>query len=106
MDIVRKKTDARAGRGGVRCYCCGGLKKDRRLTRAVRRVGKQEFRARLREGNAKGDVMKKTYILKRDGEEVARGDEFELLKYMHRKHSFSMDWACKHEGYSVEVAQA
>lgn len=48
MDIVRKKTDARAGRGGVKCYCCGGVKKDRLLGRAVRRTGKQEFRARLR----------------------------------------------------------
>lgn len=47
-------------------------------------------------------MQRQQFILKRDGKEVARGDEFELLKFVQRKHSCSFDWACKYEGYSVE----
>jgi hypothetical protein len=45
----------------------------------------------------------RTFILKRDGEEVARGDEFALLKFIQRKHSYSMDHALRYEGYSVSL---
>lgn len=48
----------------------------------------------------------KTYILKRDGVEVERGDEFALLAYIHRTHSFSFDHALRFEGYSVEEGEA
>ena len=48
----------------------------------------------------------KTYILKRDGVEVERGDEFALIAYIHRAHSFSFDHALRFEGYSVERASA
>jgi hypothetical protein len=41
------------------------------------------------------------FILKRDGEFVLRGTEFDIYKHIHRKHSFSVDWACAHEGYEI-----
>ena len=50
-------------------------------------------------------VGRQQFILKRDGEEVARGNEFELLKHIHTRHSFSIDWAIAHEGYSVEPVE-
>lgn len=48
----------------------------------------------------------KAYILRRDGVEVARGNEFDLLAYIHRTHSFSFDYALKYAGYSVREVTA
>lgn len=42
------------------------------------------------------------FILSRDGIIVAIGlDQFKLTRYIHSRHSFSFDWACENEGYSV-----
>jgi hypothetical protein len=43
-------------------------------------------------------------ILKRDGVEVMRGDDFQVLAWIHCNHSYSLDHAVRHEGYSVEEA--
>jgi hypothetical protein len=47
-----------------------------------------------------------THHLLRDGEIVFSGTWIELLEYIHANHSFSFSWACEHEGYSVEEADA
>ncbi len=44
----------------------------------------------------------KIYILFRDGKEIMSGNEFEVLKYIHRNHSYSFDHAIKYEGYSMK----
>ena len=46
--------------------------------------------------------MEKTYILYHDGKEIMRGKEFEILKYIHQHHSYSLNHALKYEGYSIE----
>ncbi len=46
-----------------------------------------------------------THVLKRDGAEVARGTEQQVWKHLHDNTSCSVDWALKHEGYSIEVAE-
>ena len=44
-----------------------------------------------------------TYLIKRDGLEVARLDsELAVVVYFHRAHSYSMSHALKYEGYSIE----
>lgn len=47
-------------------------------------------------------MQKKTYILYHDGKEIMTGSEFEILKYIHRHHSYSLSHALKYEGYSIE----
>lgn len=42
------------------------------------------------------------YRLTRDGEEIMVGTELEILTYIHRKHSYSMQHALEHEGYRLE----
>lgn len=42
------------------------------------------------------------YVLKRDGKEVMRGTETEVWQYVQGRHSFSVDWAIKNEGYRIE----
>lgn len=42
-----------------------------------------------------------TYILKLDGKPVFIGKEMDCWKYIHRTHSFSIDHALVHEGYSI-----
>jgi hypothetical protein len=49
------------------------------------------------------------YVLSRDGKEVMRGTEDEVWRWIHKNHSFSIDYALRHEGYAiapVESAQA
>lgn len=41
------------------------------------------------------------YELLRDGNTVASGTVLDLTKYIHGHHSFSLDWAVKHEGYEL-----
>lgn len=41
------------------------------------------------------------YVLCRDGKEVMRGSAFEVLRHLHATHSYSLDWALKHEGYTM-----
>ena len=43
-----------------------------------------------------------TYRLYRDGELIMTGTEFQLMRYVHSKHSFSFLHALKYEGYSWE----
>jgi hypothetical protein len=43
-----------------------------------------------------------TYILKRDEKEIMRGTEIECWDYIHNNHSYSVSWAIKWEGYSIE----
>ena len=44
-----------------------------------------------------------TYLIKRDGLEVARLDsELAVMVYFHKTHPYSMDHALKYEGYTVE----
>lgn len=45
------------------------------------------------------------YNLSRDGKAIMTGDEFEILRYIHKNHCFSLDWACKYEGYSLEESK-
>jgi hypothetical protein len=42
-----------------------------------------------------------TYILRRDGKDVLIGKEIEVWGYLHKTHSYSIDWAIKNEGYSI-----
>jgi uncharacterized protein YkuJ len=53
---------------------------------------------RLQEAQAN---KKETYTLKHDGQVVATGTEGEILAYVHKHSNFSLDWACKHEGYEL-----
>ncbi len=41
------------------------------------------------------------WILLRDGKEVMRGSSFDVAKYIHRNHSYSLDHALKYEGYKM-----
>lgn len=46
------------------------------------------------------------YTLLRDGQPVQTFDDFTaLVDYIHQNHPYSFDWACKHEGYSVQDSQ-
>lgn len=50
MNTDSKEINGRAGKGGVKCYCCDGRtcgKKNKKLGRAVRRCGKQRLRKDL-----------------------------------------------------------
>jgi hypothetical protein len=40
-------------------------------------------------------------LVMRDGNAVYLGTEMECWMWMHNEHSFSLDWACKYEGYSL-----
>lgn len=42
------------------------------------------------------------YILTRDGQELARGTEHEVWKYVHKNHSFSVERALLHEGFKIQ----
>ena len=43
------------------------------------------------------------YTIKRDGREVKRVEsELEVIAYFHRTHAYSMDYALKYEGYTIE----
>lgn len=42
--------------------------------------------------------------LTRDGQHVMTGAMQECWAYIHRTHSFSVDHACRHEGYKIEPA--
>ena len=44
----------------------------------------------------------KQYILKKEGEEVARGNEFDLMHYIHKHEPQSLDWCLKYCGYTME----
>ena len=47
-----------------------------------------------------------TYLIKRDGLEVARLDsELAVMEYFHRSHPYSMSHALKYEGYTVEAVK-
>ncbi len=46
----------------------------------------------------------KMFVIKRDGREVARVSDEEVLRWFHRNVPYSMDHATKYEGYSVEPA--
>jgi hypothetical protein len=42
-----------------------------------------------------------TYVLTRDGVEVLRGTELELVRWIHANHGYSASHACEHEGYAI-----
>ena len=50
MDSVRKHMDKKAGRGGIKCYCCGGPKTPfwrkvrTAIVRSIRRTQKQNLK--------------------------------------------------------------
>lgn len=46
------------------------------------------------------------YVLRRDGQEVMRGTEDEVWQWLHRNHSYSVDHALRHEGYSIEPVES
>jgi hypothetical protein len=46
-------------------------------------------------------VGSKPMVLRRDGKEVMRGTEHELVKYIHNHHSYSVSHALKYEGYTM-----
>jgi hypothetical protein len=54
---------------------------------------------------ARGNDM--ANVIKRDGEVVASGlnGEIDILDWFHKHTSQSMDWMCKHEGYSVHEVE-
>ena len=39
--------------------------------------------------------------LRRDGNLILTGTEQDCWQYIHSNHSFSVDWALAHEGYSI-----
>lgn len=41
------------------------------------------------------------FVLTLDGSEVMRGTENEIFAWLHRHHSYSVDWALKYEGYAI-----
>lgn len=43
------------------------------------------------------------YVLSRDGAEVYRGTFLECMSCVHKRHSFSFEWAQQFEGYSLSV---
>ncbi len=45
------------------------------------------------------------YLLSRDGLEVMRGGEFECLGHFHKSASYSLDWGCKYEGWSLVLVE-
>ena len=42
------------------------------------------------------------WTLYRDGKEILTGTERECWVYIHRMHCYSVDHACKWEGYSIK----
>lgn len=42
------------------------------------------------------------YVLKRDGNELARGTELDVWSYIHQYHSFSVEHALRCEGFTIE----
>jgi hypothetical protein len=42
------------------------------------------------------------WTLYRDGVEILRGTERECWQYIHSHHSFSVEHACKYEGYTIK----
>jgi hypothetical protein len=48
-----------------------------------------------------GDIM--VFILKREGKEIKRcNNEYDVMEWIHKHHSYSFYHAVKYEGYSVE----
>lgn len=45
------------------------------------------------------------WVLTRDGVEVITGTELECWQWIHSHTSFSVDHACRHEGYTMRPAQ-
>ena len=41
------------------------------------------------------------FVLTHDGREVMRGSEDQIWTWLHRNHSYSVDWALKYEGYAI-----
>lgn len=41
------------------------------------------------------------YVLTRDGQEIMRGTEEEIWRWIHRNHSYSIDHALRYEGYAI-----
>lgn len=41
------------------------------------------------------------YVLTRDGQEIIRGTEEEIWRWMHRNHSYSINHALRYEGYAI-----
>lgn len=41
------------------------------------------------------------FVLTHDGLEVMRGSENQIWTWLHRNHSYSVDWALKYEGYAI-----
>ncbi len=52
--------------------------------------------------NRSAGRKEKQFVIKRDGKEVARVNDSQVLAWFHKHHSYSMDHAIKYEGYSVE----
>jgi|HubBroStandDraft_2_1064218.scaffolds.fasta_scaffold16299_2 GNAT superfamily N-acetyltransferase len=46
------------------------------------------------------------FVLTRNGREVMRGSEDQIWTWLHRHHSFSVDWALKYEGYAITPARS
>ena len=44
--------------------------------------------------------------LKREGVEILRGDWLDVFKYIHKAHSYSVDYALTYGGYEIEEASA
>lgn len=42
------------------------------------------------------------YEMFRDNQKVFEGTQYDCMKYIHTKHSFSFHWACEFEGYSIK----
>ena len=63
----------------------------------------RDWRERERAEEQERSRARTVFVLRRDGVEVARGDEFALLQYVHRTHGFSMQHALRYEGYAVDA---
>jgi hypothetical protein len=42
------------------------------------------------------------YVLTLDGQEVFKGTEAAIWRYLHRNHGYSVSHALKYEGYKIE----
>lgn len=48
------------------------------------------------------EPLPRVFLLLRNGKPVCRGPMSRLAEYIHKNHSFSLEWATTNEGYTIE----
>lgn len=49
-------------------------------------------------------VKPRVYVLRRDGVEILRGSEYDCWHWIHSNQPYSVDWATRWEGFTIEEA--